>query len=183
MTKQRIFGVLALLAALVILAWGFRPVERLGAGLGDSRLASARLKLPGRDGQIRSPEIGHPTLVHFWATWCPPCLDEFPAVVEYARRWEAKGLRVYAVSLDKSWEDADKFLNGLKTPESWVNVIDPTHESAEAFGSFQYPESYWVDRAGRVVKKWVGAQPWESPALAGATERFVVEGAAPAGAQ
>jgi thiol-disulfide isomerase/thioredoxin len=126
---------------------------------------------------------GNAVIVHFWASWCPPCIDELPAVAEYARKWEAKGLHVYAVSLDANWTDADKILKGLALPASWVNVLDPAHRSAEIFGSFQYPESYWVDRTGKIAKKWVGAQPWSSPAMSEATERFLVESARPSGAQ
>ncbi len=109
---------------------------------------------------------GARVLVHFWATWCPPCVKEFPEVVALARKLEDKGVKVLAISLDRSWEDAHSILNkAAPLPKNFLSVLDPTLKTGEAWGSFQFPETYLVNADGTIAEKWVGPQNWGSPEL------------------
>jgi thiol-disulfide isomerase/thioredoxin len=101
-------------------------------------------------------------IVHFWATWCPPCVEEIPAL---SRFWDKYGNRndlvLYAVSVDKSWQIIDKF--DAKNPNKIPVYRDPDAKTAARFGSSQYPETYIVNPAGRVLYRVQGAMSWDDP--------------------
>jgi thiol-disulfide isomerase/thioredoxin len=173
-------GVLTLAVVSGVLAW--RTAEPgPAAATGDldaSRMArkpAPGLALPDASGKIRklSDLGGNVVMVHFWATWCPPCLDELPQILALAKAYAGKPVRIYAVSLDERWEDALKLLPPEGLPAEVISVLDPTQKSAEAYGSYQYPESYLLDRKLRTVAKWVGPQDWNGALLRGIIDRML----------
>jgi thiol-disulfide isomerase/thioredoxin len=105
------------------------------------------------------------TLVNFWATWCPPCVEEFPAMLELQRRLEGK-VDIVFVSIDEKWENVDAFFrkHGLEVAEGRL-FWDPKRALAGAWGSEKFPESYVVRRDGWVVERIVGLQQWTRPAV------------------
>ena len=112
---------------------------------------------------------GKPVLVHFWASWCPPCLPELPQIIEFAARMKPAGWTVLAVSTDSKPEAARAALpKGQALPENFKVVYDVDSKAADAFGSYVFPESYWIDPEGRILQKWVGPQDWEKIAESGA---------------
>jgi len=110
---------------------------------------------------------GHYFILHFWAKWCPPCVEEIPEVVSFAKKAETElgGLKLLAVSLDENLESAKTALpnKGENLPSNFTLLLDVKHNIAESFGSYQYPETYLYDPKGNVVEKWIGAQKWNSP--------------------
>ncbi|HVJ64707.1 MAG TPA: redoxin family protein [Bdellovibrionota bacterium] len=106
------------------------------------------------------------TLVNFWATWCPPCVEEFPAMVELQRQLKDQGFRVVFISIDDDWAKVEKFLaeNVIEIPAEQL-FWDPTHEAAAAWGSEKFPESYVVRADGWVVEKIIGQQAWTRPSV------------------
>ena len=56
-----------------------------------------------------SQQKGHPVLVNFWATWCPPCVDEVPSIEDLARRLKGTDMRMLAVSVDDDWDQIRRF--------------------------------------------------------------------------
>jgi cytochrome c biogenesis protein CcmG/thiol:disulfide interchange protein DsbE len=106
---------------------------------------------------------GKMRLVHFWAAWCPPCLAEIPEIVEFAGHFQNEALEVIAISLDEKWEDAEKILASAKLPGNMISLLDAKGKVSDLYGTYQYPETYLINAEGRIIAKWVGAQPWTNP--------------------
>ncbi len=105
---------------------------------------------------------GELLLVNFWATWCPPCVEEMPSLEQFHRTWAAKGVVVLGVNVDQTEQVYQSFVqrSGITFP----NAFDPDAEIGARFGTFRYPETYLISREGRVLEKFVGAELWTSPA-------------------
>lgn len=99
-------------------------------------------------------------LVNFWATWCPPCIDEIPGLNEMARQLAPQGLVILAISQDKDSDVYRKFLE--KNPLAFPTFRDPSQDIQLSYGTVQIPESYLIDRSGRVIEKYISSQDWAS---------------------
>jgi cytochrome c biogenesis protein CcmG/thiol:disulfide interchange protein DsbE len=104
---------------------------------------------------------GQVVVLNFWATWCPPCVEEMPSLVEMQRRMKAKGITVLAVSVDVDEGAYKQFLKDHNV--SLLTVRDPEHKSSELYGTFKYPETYVIDRGGVMRRKFIGAVDWTEP--------------------
>jgi thiol-disulfide isomerase/thioredoxin len=100
---------------------------------------------------------GKLVLVNFWATWCPPCREEMPSLAQLARSYDPGSFEVVTVSVDDGWAPVEKFL-GKETP--FKVALDEGARTSRAYGTTQYPESYLVDREGKVQLKFVGPRNW-----------------------
>ncbi len=99
-------------------------------------------------------------LLNFWATWCPPCIEEIPGLNQLARQLGPKGLVILGVSVDKDADLYHKFLT--RSPLAYPTARDPEEKINLSYGTIQYPESYLIDRNGKVVEKFISSQPWAS---------------------
>jgi len=107
-----------------------------------------------------SAQRGHPVLLNFWATWCPPCVEEVPSLEELARRLDGTDLRLLAVSVDDDWGAIRRFF----PHGSAIGVLlDTSHEIPKKFGTEKYPESFLVDAAGRVRYYFINKRDWSRP--------------------
>jgi cytochrome c biogenesis protein CcmG, thiol:disulfide interchange protein DsbE len=104
---------------------------------------------------------GQVVVLNFWATWCPPCLEEMPSLVEMQRRMKANGITVLAVSVDVDESAYKQFLKDHNV--NLLTVRDPDHKSSELYGTFKYPETYVIDRNGVMRRKFIGAVDWTEP--------------------
>lgn len=114
------------------------------------------LELQRRDGSaLRLTEMqGRPLILHFWATWCPPCRDELPALLAYA---EEGDLPVLAVSLDPEWGAVRRFLGRDPPP---AVVLAEGDEVEETFDVRSLPVTFVVDRGGRLRQRLDGPREW-----------------------
>ncbi len=100
---------------------------------------------------------GRPVVVNLWATWCPPCLEEMPALSELQDRFRERGLVVLGVAGDDKTSSVMKFLE--KNPVSFEVLLDPKGAVGTLYGITGYPETFLIDREGRMVGKIVGPLP------------------------
>lgn len=103
-------------------------------------------------------------IVHFWASWCAPCIPEIPEILAAAKKLpkDQSGRTIHwlLVSQDASWEKAHSILREETLPENVVAVLDPDAKVSDLFGSYQFPETYFVLRDRGIAAKWIGAQDW-----------------------
>jgi peroxiredoxin len=98
---------------------------------------------------------GQVVLVNLWATWCPPCKEEMPALETFYRRHADQGFVIIAINDGDPAPDVLQFAEeyGLTFPV-W---LDPTYLATEqAFKTLNLPSSFVIDRQGQVVLSWVG---------------------------
>ena len=102
---------------------------------------------------------GQPLLVNFWATWCPPCVEEMPSMVQLQKKMANDPRFVLlAVSADESWDPVRTFF-GKDTPAFTV-LLDPKGELAKKYGTTMFPETYVV-KGGRIIGFIEGPRRWD----------------------
>jgi len=107
-----------------------------------------------------SQQRGHPVFLNFWATWCPPCVDEVPAIEDLARRLKGTDMRMLAVSVDDDWDKVRRFF--AKGSDIGV-LLDVSHDIPKKFGTEKYPETFLVDAAGRIRYYFINKRDWGRP--------------------
>ncbi len=133
---------------------GTRP-PRIGTAAPNFTVQDADRKLTLSDYR------GKVVVLNFWATWCPPCVEEMPSLIEMQRRLKDKGIVVLAVSLDADGDAYHKFLKDHDV--NLLTVRDPDMKSSDLYGTFKYPETYIIDRKGILQRKFIGSVDWSDP--------------------
>lgn len=143
-----------LLVALSACYSGSRP-PRIGSNAPDITVQDSdrTVKLSDYRGQV--------VVLNFWATWCPPCVEEMPSLVEMQRRMKPKGVTVIGVSVDVDQNAYHQFLKDHNV--NMLTVRDPGQKSSNLYGTFKFPETYIIDRNGVMRRKFIGAVEWTSP--------------------
>jgi cytochrome c biogenesis protein CcmG, thiol:disulfide interchange protein DsbE len=102
---------------------------------------------------------GKPVVLNFWATWCPPCVEELPSLLQLHKEL---GDRVTILAVSEDADDAayKEFLQ--QHGVDLLTVRDSRHEN-EIYGTFKFPETFILDRNGKIVRKFIGATDWTSP--------------------
>jgi thiol-disulfide isomerase/thioredoxin len=107
-----------------------------------------------------SGQKGHPVAVNFWATWCPPCIEEVPSIEAMATALEGSDMRLLAVSVDDDWDPIRKFF--VKGTKIGV-LLDKSHDVPKTFGTEKYPETFFIDSAGHVRYYFINKRNWSKP--------------------
>jgi peroxiredoxin len=98
---------------------------------------------------------GQVVLVNLWATWCPPCKEEMPALQDFYTDNKDKGFTIIAINDGDPTPDVLQFVKDYElTFPVW---LDPTYIGTEqAFKTLNLPSSYVINRQGTIVLSWVG---------------------------
>jgi len=114
----------------------------------------ALVDLDGRDSSLEDYR-GQVVLVNNWATWCPPCKAEMPTLQAFYETYADDGFVIIAIEAGEPAEEVASFARQYElTFPVWV---DPGGDSMHAFGNFNLPNSYVIDRDGIVRLMWTGA--------------------------
>jgi cytochrome c biogenesis protein CcmG, thiol:disulfide interchange protein DsbE len=103
---------------------------------------------------------GKPVVLNFWATWCPPCIEEMPSLVQLQKQLGEK-VTILAVSEDADDGAYKQFVRDHNV--DLLTVRDTRQKTNEAYGTFKFPETFIIDRDGKIVRKFIGATNWTAP--------------------
>jgi len=160
-------GVLAIIFGL---AWNFLPAPAGRVVEGD---LAPDYKLLDMAGVEQSLPKGKVVLLNFWATWCPPCRDEMPSMIKLHKLLQDKGLAIVAASVDR---DSDKLTSFVREYDLPFQILKDSEKKASLrYGVVRYPESFLIDRAGKVRFHLIGAVNWTDPTVLKAINELLAE--------
>jgi len=112
-----------------------------------------------------SSMAGSLVVLNFWATWCEPCITEWPQVAKLADRVaDRTDVAVLAVSIDAEQGEIEPFLGRMSLDDSKVQVLwDETTKLHTQYGSQKIPDTFFIDEQGRVASVFVNTREWGSP--------------------
>jgi len=110
---------------------------------------------------ITAKSFGGKLLVlNFWATWCPPCIEETPSLNDMARQLAVQGVVVVGVSVDRNENSYKAFIQRMKI--GFETSRDPKSMLSSSFGTYKIPETYVITPDGKVVEKFIANRDWTS---------------------
>jgi len=100
-------------------------------------------------------------VLNFWASWCPPCVEETPSLNAFQQQMKSQGVVVLAVSIDANEKLYHRFIDRYKV--AFDTTRDPESNISASYGTFQIPESYIIDQSGHVREKIISNMDWMDP--------------------
>ena len=97
---------------------------------------------------------GQVVLLNFWATWCPPCIEEIPDLVQLQKDYQGRGVTVVGIALESGGAEAvQSFMQrmGMQYP-----VVLGDIDVAQRYRVMGIPASFLLDRTGHLVRRWNG---------------------------
>ena len=102
---------------------------------------------------------GRVVVLNLWATWCAPCIEELPSLLELQKRMP--NIEIVAISMDQDPDVYQRFL--VQHHVNLFTIRDEDQRVNALYGTVQIPETYIIDRRGILRRKFIGAQNWTSP--------------------
>jgi thiol-disulfide isomerase/thioredoxin len=168
------------LTAQQLAAFGVDPADAPAPPIELVALDGSKFTLGSAKGQV--------VFVNFWATWCPPCRDEMPSMLALGRELEERHpgkFKMVAVSVDEGWDPVREFFAAppyMGSVKGLTVALDPDQKTTVAYycaarggcpDSFKFPESYIIDKSGRLVAYVVGPRNWSAPAARAFLEALI----------
>jgi peroxiredoxin len=107
---------------------------------------------------------GKIVVLNFWATWCPPCVEEMPSLIAMQKQMKDKVI-VLAISTDESESAYRKFIRDHGLTPTLLTIRDADQKSNALYGSFRFPETYIIDSKGVLRRKFIGPVEWTKPEI------------------
>jgi peroxiredoxin len=165
--KHKILSPIALILVAAVLYVFAAPSYRQGEpSLAGRRAKDFAIQIPGAS--HLSDLRGKVVVLNFWASWCPPCLEETQSLNRLQQDIVSRGGMVLGISVDEDKTAYEKFL--VDNHVVFPTYDDATKKSAADYGTSMFPETYLIDREGRLARKIVGPQDWQSPEIMGSID-------------
>jgi peroxiredoxin len=130
-------------------------------------LDGKRLRLADHKGKV--------VFLNLWATWCPPCKEEMPAMERLWQRYREHGLVVIALSMDSGGAKAVKpYIERARY--TYLIGLDPKMEVADLYGARSVPSTFIIDRSGMLRAIALGPREWDGKAAFAYIETLLKDG-------
>jgi len=121
-----------------------------------SDLAGKKVRLASLRGKV--------VLVNFWATWCPPCVEELPSIIALQQAGLGADFKLLTVSVDEDKTKIKPLLAKQGAGGAGLPVLlDPEKKTASSYGTTKFPESYLIDKQGIIRYRFINKRHWTSP--------------------
>jgi cytochrome c biogenesis protein CcmG/thiol:disulfide interchange protein DsbE len=100
-------------------------------------------------------------VLNFWASWCGPCIEEEPTLEAFAKTMQPEGVVVLGISIDRNEKLYNRFKQRFGV--TFPTARDPESNISASYGTYQIPETYVIDRSGKVLEKVISNQNWMDP--------------------
>ncbi|MGA2811005.1 MAG: TlpA disulfide reductase family protein [Candidatus Acidiferrum sp.] len=162
-TARKILVWCAVALAAGVLALFAMPSYRQGeASLAGKSADDFTAEIAGKTEHL-SDFKGKVVVLNFWATWCPPCVTETPSMIRLEQYIASRNGVVLGGSVDEDPAAYTKFLKDYHI--NFPTFRDATKKIALDYGTSVYPETYIIDRHGKIARKIIGEQQWDSPEM------------------
>ena len=116
---------------------------------------------------------GRLVIINFWASWCQPCVDEFPTLLKLIKHFKGEVVLV-AISADYTREDMTNFLRAFDVKSPFIKILwDKEKKIATSYGTEILPETYILDSQMKLIRKIVGVDKWYNEEAIGFFEELV----------
>lgn len=131
------------------------------------------LPMPGGGTFKLSEHRGKVVMVNFWATWCPPCLEEMPAMERLYRKQKEAGFTLVAVSVDSDGARIAPFVREHRL--TFPIALDPRMDLANGYAVRALPSSFLVGRDGNLAALAIGPRHWDGDAALSVVEGLATQ--------
>ena len=101
-------------------------------------------------------------ILNFWASWCEPCVAEFPTLIKLIKHFKGDMVLI-AVSADHTYSDMNNFIKAFDVKDPFIKILwDKEKKVAKSFGTQILPETYVLGHNLKVLRKIVGVDKWFS---------------------
>lgn len=155
----------ASLAGAVEKPWYAPKLEQLGFFVFDPPFVFQDFKVTTIEGisKTRTSTKGKIVLLNFWATWCPPCREEIPAIESLAKTMSGKNFEVFAVSVGEDAKTVKSFVEEQKI--TYPIYLDTKNILGRTYASQGIPTTYILDKNGKFIAGIVGSYKYDNPAF------------------
>jgi peroxiredoxin len=164
MSKKNAVKILVLaiiLGGAIVVAWRMRQPHAVDIGERAPDFTLSDLSQGSGSLHDYSRQV---VVLNFFATWCPPCVEETPGLEKFAETMRQQGVTVLGVSVDEDGTALQKFAADQHL--SFPVLRDPDRSIAHRYGTFVFPETYIIDQDGRLAEKLIGPMDWQDPRIA-----------------
>jgi len=175
MTKRYIQGgIVALIVIAGLLLWYRANVDKLPANQSPAEFRVIdKMETEGvpemsfttiDGGTVKLSELrGKIVILNFWASWCNPCVQEFPSMLKLVEKMKGDVV-VIALSTDDDKNDITTFIKAMGLPKPNFTVAwDQQKEAMKVFGVEKVPESFLIAKDGKLIRKVLGIEDWSGP--------------------